>query len=49
MQIEVINKLAEIEKEMRMLQMQIDLLDHKLKTFKHDYNEWKSDLVNVHG
>ena len=41
MQAEVSMKLIEIEKEMRSLQMQIDLLDLKLNTFKKHHEEDK--------
>ena len=49
MQIEVSQKIEEMEKEIRSLQMQIDLLDHKLNTLKQHFNKWKGDLVDVHG
>lgn len=49
MQVEVAEKIATFEKELRTLQMQIDLLDHRQRTILHDLNKFKEDLVNVHG
>jgi len=47
MQIEIAEKINEFEKEMRGLQMQIDLLDHKLNTLKHKVEDFKESVKVV--
>ena len=47
MQIEIAEKINEFEKEMRGLQMQIDLLDHKLNTLKHKVEDFKESVKIV--
>jgi prefoldin subunit 5 len=49
MQIEVSEKLKEFENRLRQIQTEIDLLDHRQRTIKHDLEKYKEDLVNVHG